>query len=663
MMRFGALRRDAAIGCAAITLCLCGSSALAQDAADGPKAASAPTVAANAAMASDLPFSDRDDYAAIRRGLIAEFTGRIVAADGSIIYDARDADFLKADRAAATVNPSLWRHSGLHSLAGLFRVSDRVYQLRGFDLANMTVIEGDHGLIVVDPLTSTEAARTALEFYFRHRPKRPVVAVIFTHSHIDHFGGVGGVIDEAEVKAGKVKVFAPKDFLKEAVSENVLAGNAMLRRAQYQAGSPLPRSATGQVGAGLGPVGAGRGEVSLIAPTDEISQAYETRTIDGVTFEFQYTPGTEAPAEMDFYLPQWRVLCMAENVVRTMHNVLTPRGALVRDPKAWSGFIDAALARYGDRTDVLIASHLWPTFGGDSVRTVLADARDMYAYLNNRALFLLNQGKTPDEIGEEMRSLPGALRTKWYLRGYYGTASFNGRAVYQRYLGFYDGNPADLDPLPPVASAKRYVDALGGRDRVLALVRAAAAKGDYRWAAEIGKQLVFAFPDDSEVRGAQADVLEQLGYQAESAIWRNIYLTGADELRHGVKPGGLARANQMTRALTPAMYFDLLSVRLDSDKAQGHDMTLTWKFPDLGQSFAITIRNGVMTWRENAENPVAQVTVSMDKTTLDRINGRQLTFPDGVKSGLITITGDAAKLGQLMSYMTAFDPQFPIVTR
>ncbi|MBS0474597.1 MAG: MBL fold metallo-hydrolase [Proteobacteria bacterium] len=625
------------------------------------KPASAATIASNAAEGRTLPSEDPADVGAVRRGLIEQFTGRILNLRGETIIDERDYDFLKANNPAATVNPSLWQHAASYAVAGLFKVRNRVYQLRGFDLANMTVIEGDQGLILVDPLTTRETARAALDFYFKHRPKRPVVAVIYTHSHIDHFGGVRGVVDEADVKAGKVAIIAPQGFLHEAISENVMAGTAMLRRAQYQGGSMIERSASGQLGAGIGLSGGGLGETGLIAPTVEIAGPYETRRIDGVEFEFQTTPGTEAPAEMNFYLPGERVLDMAENAVRTMHNVLTPRGAQVRDAKAWSQYLDAALVRYGDRSDVLIAQHLWPVWGAERLRTHLADARDMYAFFNNRALFLMNKGQTLDEIGNAMRTLPGTLQHKFANRGYYGTTSFNGRAVYQRYLGFYDGNPANLDPLAPVDQAKRYVAALGGRDRVLALVKEANGKGDYRWAAELGKQLVFAAGEDAEARAALADTLEQLGYQAESAIWRNMYLSGAYELRNGVRQGLVARGGDMVRALTPQMYFDLLAVRLDADKAQGHDMTLDWTFPDTGQRFAITVRNGVLTWREGARGASADVSVTMDKPTLDRINLREISLTDAVAAGAVKIGGNAGRFAELMSWMAVFNPQFNLV--
>lgn len=626
------------------------------------KPASNATATRNAAVLGHLPVSDRDDYEAVRRGLVASFDDRIVDADGKPVWDITAYDFLKADKNPDTINPSLWRMAQLNSNAGLFKVSDRVYQLRGFDLANMTIIEGDHGLIVVDPLTTTETARAALDFYARHRPKRSVVAVIYTHSHIDHFGGVRGVVDEAEVKSGKVKIYAPAGFMQEAVSENVFAGTAMLRRAQYQAGAPVGRGERGQIDAGIGKAGPLGGKTTLIAPTDLIRAPYEPRKIDGVEFEFQLTPGTEAPAEMNFHLPQFRALCMAENAARTMHNILTPRGALVRDARGWGRFLDDSRVRYGPRSDVMFAQHNWPTWGRDSIETMLADQRDMYSFLNNRTLHLANQGLTPAEIAAAMQRLPGNLESKWYTRSYYGSLSFNSRAVYQRYLGFYDANPANLDPLPPVENARHYVEAMGGRARVLELMRKAMAAGDYRWAVQLGNHLVFAQPDDQEVRNAQADALEQLGYQAESSLWRNMYLTGATELRNGVQTRGGGAARDLVRALDPTMFFDLMAIRLDSDKAQGHDMTLNWVFSDLDRAFAITVRNGVLTWREGTRHPAADALITMDEETLDLINLREIDVAGAVMAGRVRIEGDAAKLRQLMGMLVTFDPAFNIVT-
>jgi alkyl sulfatase BDS1-like metallo-beta-lactamase superfamily hydrolase len=641
-----------------ITACLAQSVA----AADEPVAASAQTAANNAAVLQQLPFSDRTDYESVSKGLIAPFKGQIKEAAGKVIWDVQAYDFLAKDKNPDSINPSLWRLAQLSAHAGLFEVSPRLYQVRGLDLANMTIIEGDDGLIIIDPLTVTETAKAALELYYQNRPRKPVVAVIYSHTHVDHFGGVRGVVDEADVKAGKVKVFAPVGFMEHVMSENVFAGNAMSRRAQYQFGSLLPRGERGQVDAGLGKSSPSGGTVTLIPPTDLIEKELETRTIAGLDVEFQLTPGTEAPAEMNLYLPQLRALCMAENATQMMHNILTPRGAQVRDAKAWAQYLDSSLARYGDKSDVLFAQHNWPTWGGERIRTFLADQRDMYAFLNDRTLHLLNQGLTPLEVADAIKKLPGTLDQKWYTRGYYGSLSFNVRAVYQRYLGFYDGNPANLNPLPPVETAKRSVEAMGGQAAVLEKMHAAMAKGDYRWAAQLGNQLLFADPENPDARKAQAETLEQMGYQSENATWRNMYLTGAMELRNGVPAhAGSSVSGDMVRAMSPDMFFDFLAIRLDSDKAVGHDMTLNWTFEDQNKDFTLTLRNGVLTHRAGL-NPQADAGVSMSKATLEQISLKQLDFPTAIQKGLIKLQGNGKKIAQLMGSLDTFTPQFNIVT-
>lgn len=641
-----------------ITACLAQSVV----AADGPVAASPQTTASNAAVLQQLPFTDRTDYESVTKGLIAPFKGQIKDASGKVIWDIQAYDFLAKDQAPESVNPSLWRLAQLSAHAGLFEVSPRLYQVRGLDLANMTIIEGDDGLIIIDPLTMAETAKAALDLYYQNRPHKPVVAVIYSHTHVDHFGGVRGVIDEADVKAGKVKVFAPAGFMEHVMSENVYAGNAMSRRAQFQFGSLLPRGEKGQVDAGLGKSTPSGGTVTLIPPTDLIDKKLQTHTIAGLEVEFQLTPGTEAPAEMNLYLPQLRALCMAENATQMMHNILTPRGAQVRDAKAWAEYLDASLARYGDKSDVLFAQHNWPTWGGERIRTFLADQRDMYAFLNDRTLHLLNQGLTPLEIADSIKKLPGSLDQKWYTRGYYGSLSFNTRAVYQRYMGFYDGNPANLNPLPPVETAKRSVEAMGGEAAVLEKMQAAMAKGEYRWAAQLGNQVLFANPDNGDARKAQAQALEQMGYQSENATWRNMYLTGAMELRNGVPPhAGTSVSVDMVRAMSPQMFFDFLAVRLDSEKAVGHDLTLNWTFDDLGKDFNLTLRNGVLTHRAGL-NAQADASVTMSKATLEQISLKQLDIPTAIQKGLIKLQGNGKKLGELMSSLDTFAPQFNIVT-
>ena len=631
-------------------------------AADGAVAPSMQTTASNAAVLQTLPFSDRTDFESVSKGLIAPFKGQIKDAAGKVIWNVNAYDFLAKDKAPESVNPSLWRLAQLNAHAGLFEVSPKLYQVRGLDLANMTIIEGDDGLIIIDPLTMAETARTALDLYYANRPRKPVVAVIYSHTHVDHFVGVRGVIDEADVKSGKVKVYAPVGFMEHVMSENVMAGNAMSRRAQYQFGSLLPRSEKGQVDAGLGKSAPSGGTVTLIAPTDLIAEPLETRTIAGLQVEFQLTPGTEAPAEMNLYLPQLKALCMAENATQMMHNILTPRGAQVRDAKAWSQYLDDSLMRYGDKADVLFAQHNWPTWGGERIRTLLADQRDMYAFINDRTLHLLNQGLTPLEIAEAIKKLPGSLDQKWYTRGYYGSLSFNTRAVYQRYMGFYDGNPANLNPLPPVDAAKRSVEAMGGTASVLEKMRSAMASADYRWAAQLGNQLLFAEPDNADARNAQAETLEQLGYQSENATWRNMYLTGAMELRNGVPPQSANTVSvDMVRAMSPEMFFDYLAVRLDSDKAVAHDLTLNWTFDDVQRDFTLTLRNGVLTHRAGL-NPAADASVSLSRDTLEKISLKQLDFPTAMQKGLVKLQGNAQKFGLLMGSLDTFGPQFNIVT-
>ncbi|HEN8711898.1 TPA: MBL fold metallo-hydrolase [Pseudomonas putida] len=610
-----------------------------------------------------LPFDDRADFDNARRGLLESVDQAVLNADGKTVWDLQRYAFLKGE-APATVNPSLWRIAQLNTIAGLFKVTDRIYQVRGLDLANMTLIEGEHGLIVMDPLLSVETARAGLAMYFRHRPQRPVVAVIYTHPHVDHFGGVRGVVDEADVKAGKVQVIAPDGFFEHAISENVLAGPAMKRRAQYMYGAPLPRGPRGQVDAGLGKGVPANATVSLIAPTRLIEKPFETLRIDGVDIEFQLTPGTEAPAEMNLWFPAFKALCMAENASHVQHNILTLRGAQVRDAKVWAHYLDQSLLRYGDQAEVVFAQHHWPTWGGAAIREYLADQRDMYAFLDSQTLRLLNRGLTPTEIAAELTSLPPRLANKWYSRDYYGSLSHNVRAVYQRYMGFYDGNPATLNPLPPSEAGQRYVAALGGSERVLTLAREAYGKGDYRWVAELTRHLVFAQSDNSAARDLQADALEQLGYQSENATWRNAYLTGAQELRNGVAAGASkgGSADDLVRALTPTLFFDYLGVRVDAAKAAEQDLTINWRFTDLNEDYALTLRNGVLTHRDHAQHAKADVQINMSKATLDRIALKQTGFLKEAKAGGIDISGERMKFMRFMAGLDEPDGRFNIVT-
>lgn len=629
-----------------------------------PHGAEPATAAANAAWLSRLPFADRQDFEDAQRGFIADLhEPAIRAADGHVVWDRKAYGFEAAEAAPDTVNPSLWRQARLDNASGLFQVTQRMVQVRGLDLANMTIVEGDTGLILIDPLLSAETAHAALELYYRHRPRKPVVAVVYTHSHVDHFGGVKGVISEADVAAGKVKVIAPEGFMEEAVSENVLAGNAMSRRAQYMYGALLPKSATGQVDAGLGK-GLSRGTVTLIAPTETIAKPIETRRIDGIDIEFQLTPGTEAPSEMTLYFPQLRALCIAENAVHTQHNLLTLRGAKVRDAKQWSFYLGQTLERYGDRADVMIGQHHWPTWGAPRVARMLADQRDMYAYLNDQTLRLMNHGLTPMQIAERLSRLPEPLASRWYARDYYGSISHNVRAVYQRYLGFYDGNPANLNPLPPVETAQKTIAWMGGPDAVLKRLREAYGRGDYRWVAQLGNQLVFADPGNRAAREMQADALEQLGYQSENSTWRNAYLSGAQELRAGVSPvprQGAGSAD-IVQALTVPMFFDYLAVRLNADKAAGKTMAINWEFTDLNEKYAMTLENSALTYLSNAFHPQPTASVVLTKAVLNRIASGQLKLADAMHDGQIRVAGEPGALGALFGMLDSFSPSFNIVT-
>lgn len=630
----------------------------------GAKDAEQETIQKHHACLHAMPFEDDADFEDAWRGLIAKpHIDTVERADGNIAWDFRAYDFELEERAPLTVHPSLWRLARLNNIAGLFKVTDRIYQIRGFDLSNMNIIEGDTGLIVMDPLVSTEVAAAGMDLYFRHRPRKPVVAVIYTHCHVDHFGGVKGVVDEADVTLGKVSVIAPDGFMEEAVSENILAGAAMGRRAQYMYGGLLPKGPRGQVDAGLGKA-TSRGTVTLIAPTDLVREPIENRVIDGLEVELQLTPGTEAPAEMNLYFPSLRALCVAENACRCQHNILTIRGAQVRDPKIWSYYLGETLARYGDRSDVLFAQHHWPTWGQDNIRTFLEDQRDMYAFLNDETLRLLNHGLTPLDIADHLRKLPDPLARKWYSRDYYGSVSHNVRAVYQRYMGFYDANPANLNPLPTVESARRHIDWMGGAEAVLDKARASFTQGDYRWVAEIVNKVVFADPDNMAARELQADALEQLGYQCENTTWRNAYLTGAMELRHGVaNPGSKGGVpGDLLKALTPSQFFDVLAVRLNAGKVSGKDIAINWCFTDTEVCYSLTLRNGVLTHRQGDRFDQPDVEVRMTQALLPVVGGRPAAMQEAIKKGEIRLLGDASQLLTLFSSLDRFSGRFNIVT-
>ena len=633
-------------------------------AAEAPKPAEPATTAANAKVRDEFDFANREDFDAAKRGFIASIPGaEVKAADGRVVYSLKGFEFLLgSDAAPATVNPSLWRHAQLNQLHGLFKVTERVYQVRAMDISNMTIVEGDTGLILIDPLLSAETARAALDLYLAHRPNKPVVAVIYTHSHVDHFGGVRGVIDEADVKAGKVKVIAPTGFTEHAVSENVIAGNAMSRRAQFQFGSFVPPGPQGQIDTGLGTL-LSRGRITLIAPNDLIEKPLDTRTVDGVQMTFQLTPGTEAPAELNIWFPQFKVFDAAENVTQQIHNLYTLRGAEIRDGLAWAKYIDESRELFGGQAAVMIAQHTWPTWGSERIDNMLRKQRDLYKFIHDQTVRLMNLGHKPREIAEQLR-LPDSIGQEWFARGYYGTVSHNAKAVYQKYLGWYDANPAHLNPLPEADAAKKYVAYMGGADAVVARARDDFKAGNYRWVAEVMNQVVFADPAHGAARALEADALEQLGYQAESGVWRNVYLTAALELRNGVPAatGTSTTSADVIKAIPLGLFFDYLAVRLDASRAAGKKMVLNWNFSDVKQQVRLTLENSVLSHRLDrpAANPDA--TITLKRATLDQISLRQKSFGDALQAGEIQIAGNGDKLAELLGLIDSFPAMFDVVT-
>ncbi|MFN6546522.1 alkyl/aryl-sulfatase [Mycolicibacterium nivoides] len=613
--------------------------------------------AANRAHLTNLPFEDTRDFEDADRGFIAALEPCVVkAADGRVVWDNDAYDFLTGD-APPSVHPSLWRQSQLCAKQGLYEVVEGIYQVRGLDLSNISFIEGDTGVIVIDPLISTETAAAALALYRAHRGDRAVTAVIYTHSHADHFGGVLGVTNQADVDAGKVVVIAPEHFTEHAVQENVYAGTAMARRAGYMYGAALDRSPQGQVGCGLGQVGS-TGEVALIVPTLDIRETGETHTIDGVEIEFQMAPGTEAPAEMHFYFPKLRALCMAENATHNLHNLLTLRGALVRDPHGWAGYLTEAIDTFSDRADVVFASHHWPTWGRERIVEFLSLQRDLYAYLHDQTLRQLNQGYTGVEIAETFQ-LPPALEKAWHAHGYYGSVSHNVKAVYQRYMGWFDGNPARLWPHPPEALGPRYVEAMGGADRVVELAGKAFEDGDLRWAATLLDHVIFTDENHAPARELYADVLEQLAYGAENATWRNFFLSGATELRRGNFGTPTSSASpSLIGQLTPDQIFDTFAINVNGPRAWDLDLAIDVTFLDVAVNYRVTVRNGVLVYREaDADEASAQATVKLANKL------RLLAFAAGdATSPGLEVTGDAEALPSLLAALDRPDPNFDIVT-
>ena len=631
------------------------------------KAATDSTRSAQEAVKKRLDFDDRTDFELAQRGLLARADALLIPGpgDGPLgdvpAWDMTRYGFIDGE-APDTVHPGLWRQAQLNNLHGLYEITDGIYQVRGYDLSNVTFIRGETGWIVIDPLISVEPARAALEFVNAELGERPVSAVIYTHSHVDHFGGVRGVVDEAEVEAGRVRIIAPQGFMHHAVSENVLAGNAMSRRASYMFGRLLPPQARGQVDTGLGRT-TSTGTVTLIPPTDIITETGTEMTLDGVDFVFQNTPGAEAPAEMMFYLPQFRAFCVAEEANATLHNLYTLRGAQVRSGKLWARWLDEAILLFGGDMELLFGSHHWPRWGRSAAIEYLEKQRDLYKYIHDQTLRLANLGYTAREIAE-MIELPDSLALPWYNRGFYGSVRHNAKATYQLYLGWFDGNPAQLDPHPPEAAATRYVEFMGGAEAVLDKSAAAFAEGDYRWVAEVVNHVVFAEPQNARARNLQADALEQLGYQAQSGPWRNFYLTGAQELREGLTAVSVPQAGSedIVASLTPEMLFDYLAVRLNGPEAADEDITLNLHFRDSRRDFVLLVKNGVLNYRP--DRSAAAPDVSLDLARLDFIAllSGEAELPALVDAERATVDGSLLTLRRFGGLFDEFGFWFPIVT-
>ncbi|MFD7982330.1 alkyl/aryl-sulfatase [Kitasatospora indigofera] len=604
---------------------------------------------------STLPFEDTTDFENADRGFVGALSPAVVkAADGRVIWDNDAYDFLKAD-CPPTAHPSLWRQGQLAARQGLYEVTDGIYQVRGLDLSNMTLVEGDTGVIVVDPLISAECAAAALELYREHRGPRPVTGLIYTHSHGDHFGGARGVLPEGHAA---VPVIAPEGFLEHAVSENVYAGNAMTRRAMFMYGDRLPKAADGQIGAGLG-MTTSVGTITLIPPTVDVTRTGQEETVDGVRMVFQLTPGTEAPSEMNFLFPDRRALCLAENCTHTMHNILTLRGAVVRDARIWSRYLDEAIDLFGDSTDVAFASHHWPTWGRENVVRLVSEQRDLYAYLHDQTLRMLNAGLTGPEIAEEIQ-LPPALERAWHARGYYGSLSHNVKAVYQRYLGWFDGNPAHLWEHPPVELAKRYVDLAGGPDAALAKAVGYVDAGDLRFAATLLNHLVFADPGNDRARDRLAHVYDRLGHGSENGTWRNFYLMAAQELREGPGTALLDAANpEMLMALTVEQLLDSIAIRVDGPRAWHEHLLVDLVVTDQRRRFRLTLRNGALT---HLAHPLDAAPREPAVLTLTLTKAQLLGVLAGHGLEGVTVDGDPAVLGTLVGLLTEPDRSFPIVT-
>ena len=623
-----------------------------------------------------LNWEDKKDFENAQKGFIASMEEPIIRnSEGKVVWDMTQYDFLgeedvspgeedvpTLEDAPVTAHPSLWRNAQLNMYHGLFKVTDNIYQVRGHDLSVISFIQTDNGYIVIDPLISAETAKASLDLLYEHVGEKPVIAVIYTHSHVDHFGGVKGVATQEDVDAGKVKIIASEGFMREAVSENVMVGNAMSRRSSYMYGNLLSKNEKGGIDGGLGK-STSSGAISVIEPTDVLKKTGTTMNIDGVEIVFQFTPGTEAPTEMNFYFPQMKALCMAENCTHTLHNLYTLRGAQVCDAAAWSHYIDESIDLFGNDAEMIFASHHWPTWGQDECIDFLKKQRDMYKYIHDETLRLANHGYTMIEIAE-MIELPEELSKAWYNRGYYGSINHNAKAVYNKYLGYFDGNPATLHPLPPEQSSLKHVEFMGGADAILQKAKECFEKGEYRWVAQAVNYVVFADPDNEDARNLQADALEQLGYQSESGPWRNFYLSGAKELREGVTvmPTPGTASEDMLKAMGTDMIFDTFAISFNGAKAADKKWIFDFTFTDVKEQYSLVVENGVMHYYKDRPMENANTSITMTREQLNKLMMKQVTIMSMAESGDITLDGDQDSLKEFFELFDQYDLWFNIVT-
>lgn len=633
-------------------------------AAEQPKPPTSFTEAAQEQVRQSLPFSDRADFDRVEKGLIKRPDNLVIKNDdGSVAWQLGDYDFIKAAKDLGSVNPSLMRQAQLNLSYGLFKVTDGIYQVRGYDLANTTFIEGKTGWIVIDTLTTPATSKAAYALVSQELGQKPIRAIIYSHAHVDHFGGVKGLVSQEQVDKGEVQIIAPKGFMEAAIKENVMAGNAMIRRATYQYGTVLPKGPQGQVDMAIGK-GVAHGPLSIIAPTRLIEGELQDLEIDGVPFTFQNTPGTESPAEMNVWLPQQKALLMAENVTATLHNLYTLRGAETRDPLGWSKYINEALHRFGDKAEVMFAVHNWPRWGHEDIVRTLEKQRDMYGYLNDQTLYLANNGVTINQIHERLK-VPPELANEWFNRGYHGSVSHNVRAVVNKYLGYYDSNPATLNPLAPEDSAKKYVEFMGGADHLLQMAKASFDKGEYRWVVEVVNKLVFADPTNQAARNLQADALEQLGYQAENAGWRNSYLVAAQELRNGVPrnlPSLRVSNPDALAAMDTGLLFDYLGVRMNAQKAEGEDFSINLVLPDKNEQYLLELKNSHLNNIKGVQSESAGQTVTIDRADLNRLMLKEVSPVRLVFEGKLKSSGNPLLLAKLFGMLDDFEFWFDIVT-